>query len=73
MGLYNESLPFYDKVIARNQSNFMAWYYKGTTLSKMGRYGEAIVCFDRALESKPDYNPAEEARKEALRKQNRAA
>lgn len=37
MGLYNESLPFYYKVIARNQSNFMAWYYKGTTLSKMGK------------------------------------
>jgi tetratricopeptide (TPR) repeat protein len=70
MGLYNESLPFYDKVIARNQSNFMAWYYKGTTLSKMGRYDEAIVCFDRALEIKSDYNAAEDARKEALRERN---
>ncbi|MDD2755774.1 MAG: tetratricopeptide repeat protein [Methanothrix sp.] len=73
MGLYNESLPFYDKVIARNQSNFIAWYYKGTTLSKMGRNDEAIACFDRALEIKPDYKAAEDARKEALRKQNRAA
>jgi len=73
MGLYNESLPFYDMVIARNQSNFMAWYYKGTTLSKMGRYDEAIVCFDRALEIKPDYTAAEDARKETLGEQNRTA
>lgn len=73
MGLYNESLPFYDRVIDRNQSNFMAWYYKGTTLSKMGRYDEAISCFDRALEIKPDLMAAEEGRREALRKQNRMA
>jgi len=71
MGLYNESLPFYDMVIARNQSNFIAWYYKGTTLSKMGRNDEAIACFDRALEIKPDYKAAEDARREALREQNR--
>jgi tetratricopeptide (TPR) repeat protein len=73
MGLYNESLPFYDKVIARNQSNFIAWYYKGTTLSKMGRNDEAIVCFDRALEIKPDCKAAEDARKEAQMVQNRTA
>jgi tetratricopeptide (TPR) repeat protein len=71
MGLYNESLPFYDKVIARNQSNFMAWYYKGSALSELGRYDETIVCFDRALEIKPDYKATEDARKEALREQNR--
>jgi hypothetical protein len=71
MGLYNESLPFYDNVIARNQSNFMAWYYKGSTLSEMGRYDEAIDCFNRALETKPDLMAAEEGRKEALRKLNR--
>ena len=71
MGLYSESLPFYDNVIARNQSNFMAWYYKGSTLSEMGRYDEAIDCFDRALEIKPDLMAAEEGRKEALRKLNR--
>jgi len=73
MGLYNESLPIYDSVISRNQSNFMAWYYKGTTLLKMGRYDEAISCFDRALEMKPDLMAAQDARKEALRKQNRTA
>jgi hypothetical protein len=73
MGLYNDSLPIYDRVIASNQSNFMAWYYKGTTLSKMGRYDEAVACFDRALQIKPDLMAAEESRKEALRRQNRTA
>jgi hypothetical protein len=71
MGLYNESLPFYDRVIARNQSNFMAWYYKGSTLSEMSRYDEAIDCFDRALEIKTDFKEAEERKAEALRKLNR--
>jgi tetratricopeptide (TPR) repeat protein len=71
MGLYNESLPIYDRVIARNQSNFMAWYYKGTTLSKMGRYDEAVACFDRALRIKPNLMAAQDARKEAIRKLNR--
>ena len=71
MGLYNESLPIYDRVIARNQSNFMAWYYKGTTLSKMGRYDEAVACFNRALEIKPDFKNAEERKMEALQKLNR--
>lgn len=71
MGLYNESLSIYDRVIARNQSNFMAWYYKGSTLSKMGRYDEAISCFDRALEIKPDLMAAEEGRIEAVRRMNR--
>ncbi|OPY54950.1 MAG: Tetratricopeptide repeat protein [Methanosaeta sp. PtaU1.Bin112] len=71
MGLYNESLPIYDRVIARNQSNFMAWYYKGTTLSKMGRYDEAVACFDRALQIKQNLTAAQDARKEALQKLNR--
>jgi tetratricopeptide (TPR) repeat protein len=71
MGLYNESLPFYDKVIARNQSNFMAWTGKGDAFSKLGRYDEALVCYDRALEVKPDFKRAEDARSETLRKQNR--
>ena len=71
MGLYNESLPIYERVIARNQSNFMAWYYKGTTLSKMGRFNEAVACFDRALEIKPDFRDAKDRKTDALRKLNR--
>jgi tetratricopeptide (TPR) repeat protein len=70
MGLYNESLPIYDRVIARNQSNFMAWYYKGTTFSKMGRYDEAVACFDRALQIEPDFKNAEDRKMEALQKLN---
>jgi hypothetical protein len=70
MGMYNESLPFYDRVIARNQSHFMAWCGKGDALSKLGRYDEALVCYDRAREINPDFKRAEDGRNEALRKQN---
>lgn len=70
MGLYNESLPIYDQVLARNQSNFRAWYEKGSALSRLGRYDEALVCYDRALEIEPDLKEARDARAETLRKLN---
>ncbi len=65
MGLPNESLKSYDRILARNQSNVRAWYLKGYTLSRLGRYDEAIICYDRALEIDPKYYQAEYARNEA--------
>lgn len=70
MGLFNESLPVYDEILARNQSNFIAWYEKGSTLSRMRRYDEALFCFDRALEIKPNFQDAENAKVETLRALN---
>ncbi len=65
MGLWNESLKSYDRILARNQSNARAWYSKGYTLSRLGRYYDAIICYDRALEIDPKYYQAEYARNEA--------
>jgi tetratricopeptide (TPR) repeat protein len=66
MGLYSKSLTMYDEIIARNQSNYMAWYEKGSALSRMGRHDEALVCFDRALEIKSGFKEAEDAKARTL-------
>jgi hypothetical protein len=36
MGLYNESLPIYDEILARNQSNFRAWHEKAQLFQDLG-------------------------------------
>jgi hypothetical protein len=67
MGLYNESLAYYDRILARNQSNFLAWYDKGMALSKLDRHDEAVVCYERALEIEPGLEEAGKAKDDALR------
>ncbi len=58
MGRLNESLKSYDNILARNQSNVKAWNLKGYTLSRLDRYDEALVCYNRALEIDPGYYQA---------------
>ncbi len=72
MGLLNESLESYDDILTRNQSNVKAWYLKGYTLSRLGRYDEAISCYDRALEIDPEYYQAQYARNDAQKELNRS-
>ena len=43
-----------------------AWYLQGTVLSQLGRHEEAIASYDRALEIKPDFQEAWDARGDAL-------
>ncbi len=38
--------------------DFMAWYNKGLALAKLGKYEEAIECFDKAIELNPNFAPA---------------
>ena len=35
-----------------------AWHNKGAVLINLARYEEAIACFERAIELKPDYADA---------------
>jgi len=35
-----------------------AWHNKGVVLINLARYEEAIACFERAIELKPDYADA---------------
>ncbi len=43
---------------ALNQYSFDDWYYKGAGEFINGRYDEAIISFKKALETKPDKEPA---------------
>jgi tetratricopeptide (TPR) repeat protein len=47
---YYEAIKYYDKVLAINPENAEAWHNKGHMLHKLGKYEEAIKCYERALE-----------------------
>lgn len=36
----------------------MAWFNKGVALAKLGKYEEAIECYDKVIELNPNYAPA---------------
>jgi len=52
-GQYNDSLPFFDAALARDQNFTAAWLAKGVALHNLHRYDEAISCYDRALALSP--------------------
>jgi hypothetical protein len=72
MGRLNDSIKSYDDILARNQSNVRAWYLKGYTLSRLGRYNEALACCDRALEIDPGYYQARYAMSDVQRELNKS-
>ena len=72
MGLLNESLKSYDDILARNQSNAQAWFLKGYALSRLGRYNEALACYNRALEIDPGFYQAMYAKNELQKELNRS-
>lgn len=39
-----------------------AWYHRGNTMSGLKRLEDALSCYDKALEMKPDFTPAMEAK-----------
>ncbi len=58
LGMYNESVAAYDKLIETMPANdtqytSMAWADKGSVLEKMGRKEEALKAFDKAIELNP--------------------
>jgi tetratricopeptide (TPR) repeat protein len=44
-----EELAMYDKLIEGDNKLVRAWLGKGSILSRLGRYGESVKCFDRAI------------------------
>ena len=37
-------------------SDVAALYYKGVALARLGKYKEAVVCYDNALEINPNFS-----------------
>jgi tetratricopeptide (TPR) repeat protein len=50
MGRWDRALESYDDILARNQSNALAWKERGYALQKLGRYDEANESYERSRE-----------------------
>lgn len=53
MGKYDESLGAFEQALLLNQENPDLWNYKGVVLRSLGRYEEAMECFNHSLEIDP--------------------
>ena len=50
---YNEALNSFEQAILLNQKDPDLWNLKGIALRSLGRYDEAIKCFNKSLEIDP--------------------
>jgi len=52
-GQYDDALNLFQKAILLNRNDPDLWNLKGITLRSLGRYNEAIECFNKSLEIDP--------------------
>ena len=52
-GRYNDALYSFEQAILLTQNDPDLWNLKGIALRSLGRYNEAIVCFNKSLEIDP--------------------
>ena len=52
-GKFEDALGFFEQALLMDQSNPELWNNKGVALRSMGRYDEALECFNRSLELDP--------------------
>jgi len=52
-GQYDNALNLFQKAILLNQNDPDLWNLKGIALRRLGRYNEAIECFNKSLEIDP--------------------
>ena len=52
-GQYDDALSLFQKAILLNQNDPDLWNLKGIALRSLGRYNEAIECFNKSLEIDP--------------------
>ena len=50
---FEEALGFFEQALLLNQGDPELWNYKGVALRSMGRYDEALECFNKSLELDP--------------------
>ena len=52
-GQYDDALNLFQKAILLNRNDPDLWNLKGIALRSLGRYSEAIECFNKSLEIDP--------------------
>ena len=52
-GQYEDALNSFQKAISLKQNDPDLWNMKGSALRSLGRYNEAIECFNKSLEIDP--------------------
>jgi len=52
-GQYDNALNLFQKAILLNQNDPDLWNLKGIALRSLGRYNEAVECFNKSLEIDP--------------------
>jgi tetratricopeptide (TPR) repeat protein len=55
LGQFNESIVYYDKILAIDPNNTDIMYNKGDSLSDLGQYNESIGYFDKVLAINPNH------------------
>ncbi len=48
-GKFDDALGFFEQALLLNQDDPDLWNYKGTALRSLGRYEEAMECFNKSL------------------------
>ena len=52
-GNFEDALGFFEQALFLDQKNPELWNHKGVALRSLGRYDEAIECFNKSLEIEP--------------------
>ena len=52
-GQFNDALGFFEQALLLNQNDPDLWNHKGTALRSLGRYEEAMECFNKSLQIDP--------------------
>ena len=50
---FDDALGFFEQALLLNQTDPDLWNYKGIALRSLGRYEEAMECFNKSLEIDP--------------------
>lgn len=59
-GEHEKAVAHYNKVLQARSDFWEAWYERGLSLDSLGFYSEAVVSYDRALESDPNRGAIDE-------------
>ena len=52
-GKFDDALSFFEQALFLNPTDPDLWNYKGITLRSMGRYEEAMECYNKSLKLDP--------------------